>query len=156
MRHTFNSCYIKIMIRHLFSWTPFWLLSRPSLSQPRLRALLLGLLVALAVSLPGIANAAELIMFRKPGCPWCLAWDREIGPIWPKTEVGQRFPIRMVDITDKNVKYNLNLKIPVVFTPTFVLVHENKEFGRFEGYPGEDFFWGLIERLVKTVPPSAG
>ncbi|MGL4324618.1 MAG: thioredoxin family protein [Beijerinckiaceae bacterium] len=136
------------MIRHQFSW--------PTLCQRRLRAILLGLFVAAAAILPGMANAAELIMFRRPGCPWCVAWDRQIGPIWPKTEVGQRFPIRMVDITDKNVKSGLNLKIPVVFTPTFVLVHENKEVGRFEGYPGEEFFWGLIERLVKTVPPSAG
>lgn len=101
-------------------------------------------------------DSTGLIMFRKPGCPWCLAWDREIGPIWPKTEIGQRFPIRMLDITDKNVKLYVNLKIPVVFTPTFVLVHGGNEIGRFEGYPGEDFFWGLIERLVKTAPPPAG
>jgi hypothetical protein len=40
------------------------------------------------------------------------------------------------------------LKSPVRFTPTFVLVQDGRELGRIEGYPGEDFFWGLLERLM--------
>ncbi len=36
------------------------------------------------------AFAAELFMYRREGCSWCLAWDREIGPIYGKTPVGQR------------------------------------------------------------------
>lgn len=128
------------------------------LPRPVTRRIVIGGLAAFAAApVQAIAQArSELIMFRKPGCPWCIAWDREIGPVWPKTELGQRFPIRMVDITDKNVNLYVNLKIPVVFTPTFVLVHDRQEIGRFEGYPGEHFFWGLIERLIKNAPPPAG
>ena len=37
---------------------------------------------------------------------------------------------------------------PIRFTPTFVLVDDGREIGRIEGYPGEDFFWGLLERLL--------
>jgi hypothetical protein len=35
-----------------------------------------------------------------------------------------------------------------VFTPTFVLVEDGTEAGRIEGYPGEDFFWPLLAKLI--------
>ena len=40
----------------------------------------------------------ELLMYRRAGCPWCAAWDREIGPVYPKTEIGRRLPVRFVDL----------------------------------------------------------
>lgn len=98
------------------------------------------------------AGAFELVMFRRAGCPWCAAWDRDIGPIYAKTEVGRRTPIRHVDL-DRDPGVKLKLVRPVRFTPTFVLVDGDREIGRIEGYPGEDFFWGLLERL--TPRPEA-
>ena len=41
------------------------------------------------------------------------------------------------------------MKSPVRFTPTFVLIDEEREIGRIEGYPGQEFFWGLLENLVR-------
>ena len=35
----------------------------------------------------------------------------------------------------------------VSFTPTFILVQDGVEVGRIEGYPGEDFFWGLLGKM---------
>ena len=35
-----------------------------------------------------------------------------------------------------------------VFTPTFILVADGREAGRIEGYPGEDFFWGLLAKML--------
>lgn len=93
------------------------------------------------------AQTAELVMYRAAGCPYCAAWDRAIGPIYEKTDVGRRAPLRQVDVTSRN-QPAVALKSPVRFTPTFVLVHEGRELGRIEGYPGEDFFWGLLERLM--------
>lgn len=37
----------------------------------------------------------------------------------------------------------------VVFTPTFILVEDGNERARLEGYPGEDFFWPLLSRLLE-------
>jgi hypothetical protein len=34
------------------------------------------------------------------------------------------------------------------FTPTFILVVDGRETGRIEGYPGEDFFWGLLGQML--------
>ena len=88
----------------------------------------------------------ELVMFRQSGCPWCAAWDREIGPVYPRTEIGQRAPVRFVDLA--RARDTAGLKGPVRFTPTFVLFDGGREIGRIEGYPGQDFFWGLLENLV--------
>jgi hypothetical protein len=119
-----------------------------------------SLIVAvLAVALSATAAAAmELVMFRKAGCPWCIAWDREVGPVYPKTELGQRVPVRFVDLG--RARDTAGLKTPVLFTPTFVLFDGGREIGRIEGYPGQDFFWGLLENLVPkpaaaVEPPAA-
>jgi hypothetical protein len=37
----------------------------------------------------------------------------------------------------------------VLFTPTFVLINNGQEQARIEGYPGEDFFWPLLTRLLE-------
>jgi hypothetical protein len=96
------------------------------------------------------AQSAELVMFRRAGCQWCDAWDRDIGPIYVKTEVGRTTPIRFVDL-DRDAAM-ARLARPVRFTPTFVLVESGQEIGRIEGYPGQDFFWGLLDRLVLRLP----
>ena len=38
----------------------------------------------------------------------------------------------------------------VTFTPTFILVENGQEIARLEGYPGEDFFWGLLGMMLKA------
>ena len=90
-------------------------------------------------------------MFRRDGCPWCARWDREIGPIYPKTEVGRRVPLRMIDL-DRERTGSVRIRSPIHYTPTFVLVENGEEVGRIEGYPGDAFFWGLLERLVEKLP----
>ena len=114
----------------------------------------LGLLLA-AVAFASAADALELVMFRRAGCPWCTAWDREIGPIYGKTDIGRRVPLRLIDL-ERADWMSFALSSPVRFTPTFVLVDGDRELGRIEGYPGESFFWGLLERLLETVPAPAG
>lgn len=111
---------------------------------PTLRAL--GVLLALlATALPALS--AELVMYRRAGCPYCLAWDREIGPIYPKTDIGKKMPLRKVDL-DRDKDNSVELKSPIRYTPTFVVVEGGKEKARIEGYPGEFFFWGVLEKLL--------
>lgn len=98
-------------------------------------------------------KAQELVMFDEVGCPWCARWTEDIGAIYPKTEEGQRAPLRRVDIHEKRPE-DLKRLPPVRFTPTFVLVLEGEEIGRIEGYPGEDFFWGLLGRMIAKLPPA--
>ena len=44
---------------------------------------------------------------------------------------------------------------PILYTPTFVLVANGEEVGRIEGYPGDAFFWGLLDRLLDKLPPES-
>ena len=83
---------------------------------------------------PGSVEAAELVKFERRGCPWCKVWDKEIGSIYPKTEVGKRAPLRRVDL-DAGIPPGLTLKRPILYTPTFVLIEDGSEVDRIEGYP---------------------
>ena len=96
------------------------------------------------------ARAAELVMFEQAGCAWCEAFDREIAPIYPKTEEGQRAPLRRVNI-DRPVPADLSFIEIERLAPLFVLVENGREIGRIRGYPGEDNFWGLLGVLIKKL-----
>lgn len=91
----------------------------------------------------------RLLMFDDEGCYWCESWKEEIGPIYPKTTEGKLAPLQVVSIHDK-LPEGTHLKRQVVYTPTFVLMDEGEEISRIEGYPGEDFFWGLLEQMLNN------
>lgn len=90
-------------------------------------------------------------MFRQDFCEWCATWEEEIGGFYAKTDEGQRAPLRRVDIHQQRPADLTTLK-PVIYTPTFVLVEDGSEVGRILGYPGADFFWSLLEQLLKNLP----
>ena len=89
----------------------------------------------------------ELIMVEQQGCHYCERWKEEIGPIYPKTDVGMFAPIRMLDIT--NVDSTPEIGATVVFTPTFIITDGEREITRMEGYMSEDFFWGVLEMILE-------
>ena len=99
------------------------------------------------------ARAAELVMFEQAGCAWCEAFDREIAPIYGKTEEGRRAPLRRVDIARK-LPRDLAFLDAERLTPLFVLVDRGREIGRIRGYPGEDHFWGLLDVLMQKLDAS--
>jgi thioredoxin-related protein len=113
------------------------------------------LAIGLLASFQPEAEAAELLMFESDDCVWCEAWNAEIGPIYPKTEEGRRAPLRRVDIHAQRPVDLLDIQ-GVRFTPTFVLTDDRgREIGRINGYPGEDFFWGLLSELIAKLPDDA-
>ena len=118
-----------------------------------LRGAVLGLALVLAASAAPPAWAAELLMFELKGCPWCVVWRREIGPIYPLSAEGLRAPLRIVDIKAP-VPDGLVLDKPVTSSPTFVLVEDGREVGRITGYPGADFFWGELDELLAKLDPA--
>lgn len=104
-------------------------------------------------------QAAELIMFERPGCPWCAAFDRKIGPVYAKTREGQRAPLRRIDVTQA-IPAELRFVTIERVTPVFVLLDQGREVGRIRGYPGENHFWGLLGELIARLdeprPLSSG
>lgn len=86
------------------------------------------------------AHAAQLLAPQQPGCPWCARFNANVAPIWPKTDEGRGAPSRRVDITKV---WSANLSAVA------------KEIGRLHGYPGDEFFWSSIDRLLAELPPKA-
>ena len=112
-----------------------------------LRAFAASLLLTMLTALP--AAAAELFMVEQKGCHYCQAWDEAIAPIYPKTTEGAFAPLRRVDL-HQGPPEGVTYARRVNFTPTFILVDEGNELARIEGYPGEDFFWGLLGMMLKA------
>ncbi|WP_172330434.1 hypothetical protein [Mangrovicoccus sp. HB161399] len=105
--------------------------------------------LAASLALTSLAQASELslLMIRQEGCGYCRQWDREVGPVYPKTAEGRAAPLQEADFHDP-LPAGVTLARPPAFTPTFVLLADGAEMGRIEGYPGEAFFWGLLGRLI--------
>lgn len=120
------------------------------------RAFLSALAVFLTVA-SGVssANAAELVMFEADGCSWCERWHAEIGVVYPNTPEGSTLPLRVVDV-GRDRPDDLKHVRGVFFTPTFVIMEGERELGRIRGYPGEDFFWPMLDEFIqqyRLVPP---
>ncbi len=96
-------------------------------------------------------SASELIMFTSPYCEWCDLWEKEVGVVYHKTRESHIAPVRRVDIHGSPPD-DLKQIRPVIYTPTFVLIDNGKEFGRINGYPGEGHFWGLLDEMVEKLP----
>jgi hypothetical protein len=97
------------------------------------------------------APAVALVYVREVGCPYCREWDAHIGPVYGKTPEARRAPIREIEKRDVTAA-GLKLVRPVRYTPTFVLTVGDAEIGRIEGYPGEEFFWARLDRLLELLP----
>jgi len=95
-------------------------------------------------------SAAELVMFEEPGCAWCATWTEEVGVVYDKTAEGRRAPLRRVDMTEP-LPVDLQAVDAIVFSPTFVLVERGVEVGRITGYPGEHFFWPMLQDLLARL-----
>lgn len=106
-------------------------------------ARLAAFVLACATFLPLTASAETyLLMAEEKGCMWCARWNDEIAHIYPKTKEGQTAPLRRYDLHSETPDVAFARRVH--FTPTFILVQDGVEIGRIEGYPGEDFFWGLL------------
>jgi len=116
--------------------------------------------LALMMSATTALAQAQLVMFEEAGCMWCARWNDEVADIYPLSAEGMVAPLVRLQINDP-VPADLTFQRRVTFTPTFVLAVDGVETGRIEGYPGEDFFWGLLVVLfdragIETVAPVDG
>lgn len=99
---------------------------------------------------PGSVHAEQankLLMVHSDNCPWCEAFDEEVGPSYDKTPEGQRYPLERIDFYEEFPE-QYRIKFPASFTPTFIILHENAEIGRIEGYPGSDLFWWRLSEFI--------
>ncbi|WP_102108674.1 transcriptional regulator [Oceaniglobus roseus] len=112
-----------------------------------------ALATLLLMCLPGAALAElSLVMVEQDGCVYCARWDAEIAPAYANTEEGRRAPLRRIDLHEP-VPADLELDSAPRLTPTFILVDDGEEVSRIEGYPGDQFFWPMLDALLERAEP---
>ena len=97
--------------------------------------------------------ATELLMVERDDCVWCRRWFSEVGPAYQNSDEGKRAPLQRFNLANGQPK--MTLKEPVRFTPTFILIHEEREVGRIVGYLDNAMFWGLLGSMLKRLDESS-
>lgn len=108
-------------------------------------ALITALLLCAAAPL---AQATELVMVRADWCAVCERWEDEVGVVYDKTSEARIAPLRRVEYGGAELEM-MELKEPVSFTPTFILVRNDVEIARINGYIADHFFWGELSQLLE-------
>ena len=113
----------------------------------------LFLLLAVFIAGGGIwpAKAADsrgqLVMITSSHCPWCEAFEDDVGKGYDRTEEALIYPLRRHDFYHK-MPDDLAHLTPATMTPTFIIISDGVEVGRIVGYPGAELFWWRISEFT--------
>ena len=92
----------------------------------------------------------KLLMITADYCIYCQIWEKEIGKIYPKTDISKSFPLERIELdeylfdNDINEANNYETKI----TPTFVFYRGKNEIGRITGYSSAELFWWQVDEIL--------
>jgi hypothetical protein len=117
------------------------------------------LAASLFLVLPGLATAQSdtglrLLMIEQAGCAYCVAFNRDIAPIYAKPPQGAAAPLFHADLR-KDMPDGITLASRPFVTPTFILIGpDGTEISRMTGFPGEDFFWPYIAQMIDDAQQS--
>ena len=114
--------------------------------------ILTGLSITLLIVIFSVSAVSQtaLVMVTDKACPFCQAWEREVGKIYPKTDLAQEFPLVRLELKDTLPGYNINFS-EVRGTPSFIFLRDNNEIGRIEGFSDVEMFWWLVDDIVAQV-----
>ena len=116
----------------------------------RRRALLATLAVTAAFPAAAATPALQgkaLLMVEAPRCPFCAAFRREVLPGYAAHPLGRAVPLTPVPI-DGPWPDGLALASARYASPTFILLENRMEVGRFEGYDDPETFWRALGELL--------
>ena len=88
-----------------------------------------------------------LLMVTDKSCLICMVWEKQIGKIYPKTGISNKFPLSRIEIRDF-VDYSEYKVKKTNITPTFIFIRNNNEQGRIEGYTSPEMFWWQVDEIV--------
>jgi len=101
---------------------------------------------SLLLSLPSGGLTAEVILVEQGGCYSCVRFEQEQGDVFDLW-FGSELPLRRVDIHGRWPYRNTGVRRPMG-TPTFIVVEEGKEIGRFAGYANSRLFWKKLDAVL--------
>ena len=89
-----------------------------------------------------------LLMISDKTCLICMVWEKQIGKIYPKTEIANKFPLSRIEMNDF-VNYTKHKIKKTNITPTFIFIRNNNEKGRIEGYTSPEMFWWQVDEIIR-------
>jgi len=108
-------------------------------------------LLAISFVSAGPVKAADsrghLVMITSSHCPWCEAFEDDVGKGYNLTEEALIYPLRRHDFY-KAMPDDLAHLMPATMTPTFIVVRDGAEVGRIIGYPGAELFWWRLSEFT--------
>ena len=108
-----------------------------------------ALALTVAASPQNVAADSRLIMVTSDYCPFCQAWELDVGKVYDKSPYATTLPLTRVEIGSK-MPGSVTFQKPVVGTPTFLIIRDGQEIGRQNGYiDAEMFWWWLSEYTAK-------
>ena len=124
--------------------------------------LVLAGLVAVVTNLPpGAAldttarsHSPVLIYIYSPECGACRQFDREVGPIYSKTDESLTLPLERVLIDDWQANRHQLVactSAEVIGTPTFLQIRDCQELDRITGYSDAELFWLGHRRMMNRI-----
>ena len=109
--------------------------------------LLLLLIVIFTLSLKSSFADNKLLMITADYCIYCQIWEKEIGKIYPKTDISKSFPLERIEL-DKHLICNHPDNYETKITPTFIFFKEKEEIGRIIGYSSAEMFWWQVDEIL--------
>ena len=92
-------------------------------------------------------DTSLMIMITDKNCLYCIVWEKQIGKIYPKTEIAKKFPLHRIEVKNfvNFTKYDLK---KTNITPTFIFIKNGNETGRIEGYTNPEMFWWQVDEII--------
>jgi len=101
----------------------------------------------LTVNSSSAKDNSLLLMITDKTCLICMVWEKQIGKIYPKTEIANKFPLSRIEMNDF-VNYSKHKIKKTNITPTFIFIRNNNEKGRIEGYTSPEMFWWQVDEII--------
>ena len=102
----------------------------------------------LTVNSSSAKDNSLLLMITDKTCLICMVWEKQIGKIYPKTEIANKFPLSRIEMNDF-VNYSKHKIKKTNITPTFIFIRNNNEKGRIEGYTSPEMFWWQVDEIIR-------
>ena len=92
-------------------------------------------------------DSSLMIMITDQNCLYCIVWEKQIGKIYPKTEIAKKFSLHRIEVKNfvNYTKYDLK---KTNITPTFIFIKNDNEEGRIEGYTNPEMFWWQVDEII--------
>ena len=89
----------------------------------------------------------KLLMITADYCIYCQIWEKEIGKIYPKTDISKIFPLEKIELDEQSISSE-SVNYETKITPTFIFFKEKEEIGRIIGYSSAEMFWWQVDEIL--------